>query len=267
MTKSSRIAKAQKGYSENNLKLSRQAHTKQAIEKSIHKEKHQQEKGEYIGDFVYGSLDGIITTFAIIAGVSGANFSAAVILVLGAANLLADGLSMGLGNYISTKSEKEYEERERKRELWEIENLPEGEKEEIRQIFKKKGFKDGSLEKVVEVISSNKDVWVDTMLKEELHIFPDKRSPIKSAVVTLVAFVSMGSIPIIPYVLNYFFPLFNNPFLVSIIITGLWLFVIGSLRTAIIGKSWWKAGLEMFLIGFVAALVAYYIGEVLAKIV
>ena len=256
-----RVSKAREGFREKDVELTKEAHTKKAIHD--HKEEHNHEHGQHIGDFVYGALDGIITTFAVVSGVAGANLSIGIVLILGFANLFADGFSMALGSYLSTKSEKEYEEKERERELWETENIPEGEREEIRQIYKKKGFKEPLLEQVVNVITSDKKVWVDTMMIEELHLFPEKKSPIKSGVVTFVSFVLIGFLPLLPYVVARVFSSETNLFLWSIIVTAITLFIVGACRSIIIGRAWWRAGSEMLLIGAVAAFVAYGVGVLL----
>ena len=123
---------------------------------------------EYIAEFVYGAIDGSVTTFAVVAGSEGAHFDLGVVLILGIANLLADGFSMSVGSYLSAKSEKEQYEKHKRIEYWEVDNLPEIEKEEIREIYQAKGFEGEILEKIVEVITANKDRWVDIMMKEEL---------------------------------------------------------------------------------------------------
>lgn len=259
--KKSRLSVAKKAFLKEDVKLSQEAHTKEAIRDFIHQESHQKERGEYIGDFVYGALDGVVTTFAVVAGAAGASLNSGVVLIMGLANLFADGLSMAMGNYLSTKSQQQYEERERQRELWEIDNLPEAEKEEIREIFAKKGFEGALLEEIVTTISKNKKVWVDTMLAEELHIFLDKKSPVKSAAVTFTAFLVIGFFPLLPYTSEFFFNTSGqNNFFISVAITGLVLFIAGSMRSFVIAKMWWRAGLEMFLVGSVAAAVAYVVG-------
>src|SRR3989338_8162321 len=133
---SSRIQRAQKGFKRGDIEETKKAHTKEAISAE---EKHS--SGTYVGDFVYGAIDGSVTTFAVVSGVAGAGLSSNVVIILGLANLLGDGLSMAIGNYLSSKSEREFVQQERKREEWEIEHYPEGEVEEIRQIFLRKGFK------------------------------------------------------------------------------------------------------------------------------
>ena len=126
-------------------------------------------------DFVYGATDGAVTTFAVVAGVIGASLSPSIVLILGFANLFADGLSMAVGNYLAAKTRLEYIEKARRREEWEIDNIVEQEKQEIREIYTKKGFKEELLEEIVRIITSRRKVWVDTMMKEELGLIEDRQ--------------------------------------------------------------------------------------------
>ncbi len=261
----SRIEKAQEAFKKQDINASKKAHTKEEISK--HEEKHK-EGGRFLGDYVFGASDGIVTTFAIVSGVEGAHLSHSIVLILGSAKLLADAISMAVGNYLSTKSEVEYIQRERERERWEIENVPEGEVEEIREIYKKKGFKGKDLEKVVEVITSDKDVWLDTMMMQELGLTDADKTPIRSALATFFAFIFAGIIPLIAFILALFTPISNviNVFVLSIIMTGLTLFIVGALRSVTTGINWTKSGLEMLIVGGLAAGVAYGVGYFLQSL-
>jgi vacuolar iron transporter family protein len=117
-----------------------------------------------IEEFVYGATDGAVTTFAVVAGVVGAALSPSIILILGFANLFADGFSMAVGNYLGAKSQKEFIEKKRRREEWEIDNLVEQEKQEIKDIYTQKGFKAELLNEIVNVITARRKVWIDTMM-------------------------------------------------------------------------------------------------------
>jgi vacuolar iron transporter family protein len=117
-----------------------------------------------IEEFVYGATDGAVTTFAVVAGVVGAGLSPSIILILGFANLFADGFSMAVGNYLGAKSQKEFIEKKRRREEWEIDNLVEQEKQEIKDIYTQKGFKAELLNEIVNVITARRKVWIDTMM-------------------------------------------------------------------------------------------------------
>ena len=262
---SKRIKKAQVAFKKNDINLAKDAHTKSAIHENL--DKHEN-KGKYVGDLVYGALDGIVTTFAVVSGVEGAKLSSSVVLVMGLANLFADGVSMAFGNYLSTKSEIEYIKREKEREKWEIEHLPEGEREEIRQIYIRKGFTGKILENVVSIITSDKDVWVDTMMSEELGLNADDKTPVKSGLATLFAFLVAGFIPLVSFVLATLIPGFGyNKFAISVILTGITLFTVGAMRTKVTGIKWYRAGFEMFIVGGLAASIAYIIGFALRGLV
>ncbi len=134
-------------------------------------------KSSYLRDWVYGGIDGAITTFAIVAGVVGAELSTRVILILGAANIIADGFSMAASNYSGTKAELDDYQRHRAYEERQVERIPESERLEIREIFRAKGFEGDDLDRVVDVITSDKDRWVETMMVEEYGMPATFRSP------------------------------------------------------------------------------------------
>lgn len=218
----------------------------------------------YLPEFIYGGIDGSVTTFAIVAGVTGASLSPTIVLILGFANLFADGFSMAVGNYLSSKSKKEYADKIRKSEEQSVLHIPEEEEEEIRQIFRDKGFTGKPLEDAVEIITSNQEIWIDTMMKDEFGIFEDDTSPIKNALVTFVSFNLVGFIPLLAYVLSYFFTsLSENVFTLSIMLTSVAFFIVGSVKATIVDKKWFLSGIETLLIGGVAAVIAYVVGYVL----
>jgi len=131
----------------------------------------------YLRDFIYGGIDGAVTTFAVVAGVVGAELSPAVILIMGMANLAGDGFSMAAGNFLGTKAEREDFERLEAVERRHIQLVPEGEREEVRQIFRGKGFEGEELERVVGLITAEPTRWVRTMLTEEYGLPAGVRSP------------------------------------------------------------------------------------------
>ena len=153
-----------------------------------------------------------------------ASLSPSVVLILGFANLLADGFSMSIGNYLATKTRHEYIDKERKREKWEIENMVEEEKQEIRDIYARKGFKDALLEDVVGVITKKQNVWVDTMMREELGLIESKGRALDNALNTFIGFNVMGLIPLIPFIFLMLISSIHitaNPFFYSVIFTGI----------------------------------------------
>lgn len=219
-----------------------------------------------IKDFVYGATDGAVTTFAVVAGVVGASLSPSIILILGFANLFADGFSMAIGNYLGSKSQKEFIEKERRREEWEIDNLVEQERQEIKDIYTKKGFKAELLDEIVNVITSRRKVWVDTMMREELGLIEDKKQPLYAAITTFGAFNLVGLIPLIPFVflhISGFGILIEYAFLYSVVFTGISFFLIGIVRGKIVKKSLLRTGINTLAVGGIAASVAYIVGYLL----
>lgn len=227
-------------------------------------ESHTQAQGRYIKSVVYGGLDGIITTFAVVAGVAGASLSAGVVLILGFANLIADGISMAIGDYLSSKSEREYEAAERKREAWEVEHYPEGEKKELVEIYEGKGVNHDDAKAMVDIIAKNPRAWVDIMMVEELGIVGGEDSPLGNAMATFFSFALFGFIPLLTYVVANFVPLLRaNSFPVAAALTGATLFALGAVKVRITGKNWLISGLETFVIGGITAAAAYGVGVLL----
>ena len=217
--------------------------------------------GSYLSDFVFGGIDGAVTTFAVVAGVTGASLSPAIVLILGFANLFADGFSMAVGNYLSTKSRKEFAEKIRKSEEHSVHTTPEEEREEIREIMSGKGFSGRQLTEAVDIITADKEVWVDMMMKDEFGIFEDHTSPFRSGIVTFVSFNIIGFIPLMAYVLAYFIPVISGrTFELSVALTSAALFIVGSVKARVVDEKWYTAGAETFLVGGLAALIAYIVG-------
>jgi vacuolar iron transporter family protein len=216
----------------------------------------------YLRDWVYGGIDGAVTTFAVVAGSVGAELSNRVVLILGAANLVADGFSMAASNYSGTKTEHEEQAQLRAVEERHIDIVPDGEREEIRQIFHAKGFEGDQLEQAVGVITGDRERWVETMLAEEYGLPKVVRAPLRAAASTFAAFLLCGSIPLLPFL----FP--TGPrFEVSISMTAVVFFLIGSTKSRWSPVSWWRSGGETLAIGLGAAALAYLVGAVLRSVV
>jgi len=216
----------------------------------------------YIKDFIYGAIDGAVTTFAIVAASVGAGLSAGVVIVLGLANLLADGFSMAASNYLGTKADQQLFEKTKAEEHKEIETHPEGEIEEIRQIFASQGFEGENLEHVVEVITGDRELWVKTMLREEHGLEEGGPEAFKAAKATFIAFLVVGAVPLLPYFVD---PLFTVPrqFMVSCVMTAFAFLMVGWVKGRIVGVSKVRSALETLAIGGSAAAVAYVVGVLL----
>ena len=220
---------------------------------------------EYLGEFVYGGIDGSVTTFAVVAGAAGAQLDSAVVIILGFANLLADGFAMSVGSYLSTKSEKENYHKHKTIEYWEVDHLPEKERQEIREIYQAKGFKGEMLDKVVEVITEDRDRWVDVMMKEELDMTEETKSPVAMGGVTFLSFLLFGFIPLLVYVIDYSTGLDTDLFLWSSVMTGTVFCLIGYLKAVVNQTKVLRSILETLFLGSAAAVLAYVVGDVLEK--
>lgn len=172
----------------------------------------------WVVDFVYGSLDGVVTTFAVVAGVVGANLPVSVIMIMGAANLFADGFSMSTGRYMSGQSESE-------------------------------------------LVKKIKKARAKTTKAKHVYVEDDMLSPIQAAIVTFVAFVAVGMIPLLPYAYHYVHPLSDDHiFLLTAAATLFALFIVGVIKGWALGQSKVRSGIAAMCTGGVAALVAYYVG-------
>ena len=259
MSISRRLDEARKAFKRRDLVASQAAHTPEVIATAA--EPHGAPSHQYIGNLIYGGLDGIVTTFAVVSGVAGASLSSGIVLILGLANLLADGLSMAAGAYLSDKSEREYWQREREREAWEIAHLPEGERLELVETYKAKGYSDEEAEAIVAIETKDPQRWVDAMMVHELGLLPDDRKPLTSALATFAAFLVAGALPLTVYLLGLWLPVPPGlAFPVSVLLSGLGLFGLGAAKVLVTERSWLRSGLEMLALGGVVAAVAYGVG-------
>ena len=215
-------------------------------------------------DVVYGAIDGTVTTFAVVSGVAGANLSHRVVIILGLANLIADGFSMAIGNYLATRAEQQRQAQARREEERHVALVPEGEREEIRQIFAGKGFTGADLDRAVDVITSDRERWITTMLSDELGFAPDAPRPVRAAAATFVAFVTVGFLPVSVFVLDLVLPGdIDSPFAWSAALTGVAFLAIGALKTRFVQQAAWRGAIETLAIGGAAAALAYAAGALL----
>jgi len=218
-----------------------------------------------VREIIFGFNDGSISILAILAVVTGGAFAQNHIIAVGFSGVVAGAISMGIGAYISSKSEIEHHRSEIHREKMEIEHLPEIEKEEVRILYRNKAsFTDEELNIIVDRITSDKEVWLDFMMKDELGLIEERfESPVKIGLIMLIAFLVGGIIPITPFFILQV-PL--NSLIVSAILTYSSLFIIGFWKTTFTDRHWIISGLEMVGVGIVALVVPYMIGEILLSL-
>jgi VIT1/CCC1 family predicted Fe2+/Mn2+ transporter len=209
----------------------------------------------YLRDWIYGGIDGAVTTFAVMSGVAGAQLSSWIILALGFANLFADGFSMAASNFLGTKAEHDDWHRLEAIENRHIDLAPEGEREEVRQIFQLKGFAGEDLERIVELVTADRKRWVRTMLTEEYGMPLEIRSPWIASISTFSAFLVCGLVPLVPFLFKV-----SHALEVSMVMTGAVFVAIGSAKSKWSTTSWWRSGLTTLLVGAIAAALAYAAG-------
>jgi predicted membrane protein (TIGR00267 family) len=215
-----------------------------------------------IREIVFGANDGSVSTLALLAGVVGGALLRFQIIIAGLSGVIAGSISMAVGAYISSKSEIEHHRGEIAIEKREMEDVPEVEREELRLIYEKKAnFTNKELELILDRLTEDKKTWVDVMMKEELGLFEDRfERPIKVALVMFVAFLLGGSVPLIPFFLTY---LPETGLIAAAAVTYILLFAIGVWKSTFTMKHWFKSGGEMVVMGVLASVVPYLIGNVL----
>lgn len=236
-------------------------HTIEAIRNRLQKETQH----NYLGDFILGGVDGTVTTFAVISSIAGAGLSSKIALILGISNLLADGFSMAAGAYLKARTDENLFEKAKRKEEAHLDLVPEGEKEEMREIFRRKGIDGPVLEDVVQTLFKSRKHWINMMLTEELGLRIKSPSPFKVGLMTFLSFFLVGFSPLFPYL---FFPHWSPPeiFQLSSLFTAIVFFTIGTLKGKNVGQSMILSGLETLLLGGVAATLAYAVGFIIKQI-
>ena len=254
---------ARQAYQIKNEDLSRQAHNANV---AVQEEGHRP-NGDLIKSVVYGGLDGILTTFALVGGAAGSQTSIPVILILGFAGAFADGLAMGLGDTLSAKAEIEHVLHERNREFWEYDHYLEGEIAEMIELYVARGMSREDAETVIKLMAPHRSFFVEIMTVEELGLsIPDEDdNPWKDGFVTLTSFVVFGTVPLLGFsIIPLLVPHITDHelFVAALALTIMALFVLGAIKSMFSAKTALRSGFEMVAIGLFVASVAYYIGKV-----
>lgn len=223
--------------------------------KRVHE--HHNSAGALFKEFILGGQDGLVNVLGVLLGVAIGTGDSRAVIVAGLAATFAESVSMGAVAYTSAKAQADYYESEERKEEEEIETIPNMERKEIRDIYYKRGFRGKLLNDVVKQITSDKKVWKDVMVHEELHLEKDQISPMKSAIVVFLAALIGSFIPLTAF---FFAPL-STAIIYSLIISAIALFITGALEAKITVGSWIKKGFQLMIIGMVAALVGFLVGK------
>ncbi|MBS3055628.1 MAG: VIT1/CCC1 transporter family protein [Candidatus Aenigmarchaeota archaeon] len=215
--------------------------------------------GSKLRDFILGWQDGLVNVLGIVLGVAVATTSTKIVLISGLAATFAESISMAAVAYTSMKATNDFYKAERKREMMEIEKMPEMERKEIKDIYYAKGFRGKILDAVVRTITANKKRWVDIMMEEELKLSPEKTPPVQDAIIVGLSAVIGSVIPLFPYV----FLGVHEALWYSLAISAAVLFGIGFVKAKLTTGSLLKSGIEMVVVGMVAAIAGYLVGSVL----
>ncbi|MGH7948539.1 MAG: VIT1/CCC1 transporter family protein, partial [Candidatus Binataceae bacterium] len=214
--------------------------------------------GKALRDLMLGVNDGLVASFAVTSGVAGAFTAERIILMAGLAEMLGGAVSMGLAAYISARSQLEFYQSEIEREREEIQRWPEREREEIKTIYRAKGFSGPLLEQIAEHITADPDRWRGVMMREELGFSDDVFDPpARSALTVGLAYLFGAAVPVLPYALVAR----ADGVMISAIATIVVLFGVGAAKTIITARSWWRSGIESMLIGIAAGTVTYLAGS------
>jgi predicted membrane protein (TIGR00267 family) len=229
-------------------------------DKRFHGSVDPHKRASSLSDVILGGQDGLVNVLGVVLGVAAATSDPRIVLVAGLAATFAESVSMGAVAYTSTLADADYYESEREREYRHIREVPRLERSEVAEIYARKGFRGELLERIVDTITDNRDVWVAVMMAEEHRLTPTDRTHAWRAAIIVGAAAVIGSlIPLVPFA---FLPV-GGSILASISVTALTLFGVGAYKARqTVGRPW-KSGLEMAAIGVLSALVGYAVGALL----
>jgi VIT1/CCC1 family predicted Fe2+/Mn2+ transporter len=217
-------------------------------------------KGFDLRDIILGGQDGLVNVLGLVLGVAGATADTRLVVISGLAATFAESISMAAVAYTSSKAARDHYRSELRREEHEIETVPAQERAEIRAIYRKKGFEGKLLNAVVDRITSDHKVWVETMMAEELHLHPQEWAhPLRNGIIVGVSSVVGSLIPLLPF---FFLPV-DAGIRAALILALAVLFGLGAAKARLTIGRWWKAGIELALIGGLAAIAGYIVGLLL----
>jgi len=284
-----------KSFEMKDVDLSKQTHD--ACGCTPAEEKHKIAQGQFIKSLIYGGLDGIISTFVVICSIEGGSFNPVYALVLGFSNLVGDGISMGVGEYLSGKADMEHQQTEYQREKWEFEHNPEGEITEMIELLQDKGVSPEDTELIIRTTAKYPELFLDQMMYYELGFMPleEDEKPIKKGRIhhvlcylcthssppthikrgfmTFLAFCAFGLVPMLSYVGFGYVPWntvtalkgFNPTFAISCVATAATLLLLGAVKARFSNENKIISSLKTLATGGAACVIAWLIGYFLSK--
>jgi len=231
----------------------------------VAKESHSGDAGEYISAIVFGGLDGIITTFAIVSAAAASHLTRSVILIIGFANILGDAVGMAVGDYVSTKAEMDHAVAAKTKEERNITHRQQEEKLSLIEVYVSKGLSRSDAERVVAILSENSEVFLEAIMVEKLGFLSEtgEEGALKEAGITFGAFMVFGGLPLLAYICggNYSTPGgFDGVYGASVALFAIALFTLGAIKGKIGKKRWWMSGLTMLLNGAITTALSYVLG-------
>ncbi|MBK7935628.1 MAG: VIT1/CCC1 transporter family protein [Lewinellaceae bacterium] len=223
---------------------------------------HSAESGGMLRNVIYGFNDGLTANFGLIAGVIGSGAQPHIVVVSGLAGMLADALSMGSSGYLAAKSEAEVYENERRKEKLELAVMPEIEARELSLIYQSKGMQADEADRMVQSLLTDKQAFLQEKMKQELEMDTSAIFPLREGWITGLATAVGAAIPVIPFLITEGIPAIAASFIISMLAH----FAVGAARSFFTGRSFWKSGVEMFVVGFGIAIAGYFLGEWLIKL-
>ncbi len=222
------------------------------------------EPPEYLRDAVFGAVDGTVTTFAVVAGAVGAGLDGAVVVILGLANLIADGFSMAISSYLATQADAHQRALAREEATAAVSANPDEERAELRQAYIDRGISAEAAGVIVTELTANRDAWVESIVREQSGP-PDSSSKAQvGASVTFLAFLVAGAIPLIVFILDAVdIRIGVGLFVESAVATAVTFFIVGAVKGIVVERPWWRDGLETLALGGAAATLAYVVGWLL----
>ncbi len=206
--------------------------------------RHDEAGGEWLRDLILGGQDGLVNVLGLVLGVATATNDARIVIIAGLAAMFAEGISMGAVAYTSAKATNEFYEKEKRRELKEIQEVPDEERDEVREIYYNKGFRGKQLEMIVSKLTANRDQWLRVMMEEELKLQSPIETPLQSAITVTIAALIGALFPLIPF---FMMPI-DQAIWVTVPFSLLILFVAGAVKGRFTKVSWLRSGLELAVI-------------------